>query len=155
VVTYTLNKTPVVPTRYDGASDSAKLTAEIFERLLELEELKQNRGAALVRRLATLADLNLRGFRMVLQFGSGNTLGLLSSFDEQTENRGCTRQAVHWQLDQQLKAIRLCFPEIETLIRDYRGSVRHQEDALSSADGLREAMENRPEQPRDAGSIEQ
>jgi hypothetical protein len=141
VVTYTLNQQPVAPKYYDGASDAAKVMAEVFVRLLELEETKRGKAADLVRRLATLADLDAGAFRMVLAFGSGNTLGLVASFEEQARDRGCTRQAIHWQLDQQMQAIRLCFPEIELLLREYRESVRHTEDGISAADGLRQAME--------------
>lgn len=141
MVTYTLNQVPVARLRYDGASDEAKLMAELFERLLEMDEGKHGSAGALVRRLATLADLSPHGFLIALQFGSGNTGALLASYEEQAVNRGCTRQAVHWQWQQDLKAIGLCFPELAELLRGYRESVRHKEDALSAADGLRQAME--------------
>ena len=38
MVTYTLNQQPVHRIRYDGASDSAQLMSEGFERLVEREE---------------------------------------------------------------------------------------------------------------------
>lgn len=145
MVTYTLNQQPVFRARYDGASDSAKLMSEMFERLLEIEEAKKGQAAALVRRLATLSDLSDGAFRMVLQFGSGNTRALLASYEEQRQKRGCTRQAIHWQWQQDLKAIRLCFPELEALMREYRESVERKEGAMSAADGLRQAMEDRPQ----------
>lgn len=145
MVTYTLNQQPVHRIRYDGASDSAKLMSEVFERLVEMEEQKKGQAGALVRRLATLADLSSGAFRMVLEFGSGNTRALLASYEEQATNRGCTRQAVHWQWQQDLKAIKLCFPELEALMREYRESVERKEGALSAADGLRQAMQDRPD----------
>lgn len=141
MVTYTLNQQPVHRFRYDGASDSAKLMSEMFERLVEMEEQKKGQAGALVRRLATLADLSTGAFRMVLEFGSGNTKALLASYEEQATNRGCTRQAVHWQWQQDLKAIKLCFPELEALMREYRKSIESKEDPLSVADGLREAQQ--------------
>lgn len=141
MVTYTLNQQPVHRIRYDGASDSAKLMSEVFERLVEMEEQKKGQAGALVRRLATLADLSTGAFRMVLEFGSGNTRALLASYEEQATNRGCTRQAVHWQWQQDLKAIKLCFPELEALMREYRKSIESKEDPLSAADGLREAQQ--------------
>ena len=142
MVTYTLNKQPVARHRYDGASDEAKLMAELFERLLEMDDAKHGSAGALVRRLATLADLSPHGFVIALQFGSGNTGALLASYEQQAANRGCTRQAVHWQWQQDLKAIGLCFPELAELLRGYRESVRHKEDAMSAADGLRQSMED-------------
>ena len=52
MVTYTLNQTPVHRNRYDGASDSAKVLAEVCERLLEIEEQKLDSASDLVRRMA-------------------------------------------------------------------------------------------------------
>ncbi len=141
MITYTLNQQPVHRNVYDGASDSAKLMAELFERLIELEETKKGQAGGLVRRLATLADLSSGAFRMVLEFGRGNTRALLASYEEQAMRRGCTRQAIHWQWQQDLKAIKLCFPELETLMREYRESIERREGALSAADGLRLAVE--------------
>jgi hypothetical protein len=140
MITYTLNQQPVHRNVYDGASDSAKLMAELFERLIELEESKKGQAGGLVRRLATLADLSSGAFRMVLEFGRGNTRALLASYEEQAINRGCTRQAIHWQWQQDLKAIKLCFPELEALMREYRDSIERREGALSAADGLRMAL---------------
>ncbi len=140
MITYTLNQQPVHRNVYDGASDSAKLMCELFERLIELEETKKGQAGGLVRRLATLADLSSGAFRMVLEFGRGNTRALLASYEEQAINRGCTRQAIHWQWQQDLKAIKLCFPELETLMREYRESIERREGALSAADGLRMAL---------------
>ena len=150
MITYTLNQQPVHRIRYDGASEAAKISSEIFERLLELEGEKLVHAGGLFRRLATLADLSPRAFVVMLRFWSGDTGALLASYEDQVATRGCTRQAAHWQWQQDLKAIGLCFPELAALMGDYRESVRHKEDALSAADGLRQAMEvqglNQPEE---------
>lgn len=145
MVTYTLNQTPVHRNRYDGASDSAKLMAEIFERLLEVEEQKLDSAADLVRRLATLADLSKGAFRTVLHFGSGDTGALLASYEDQVADKGVTRQAAHWRWQQDLKAISFTFPEVAQLMREYRESVGHKEGAMSAADALRDAKERRAE----------
>lgn len=144
MVTYTLNRQPVMRHNYDGASDAAKLMSEMFERLVEIEEMRKGQAGSMVRRLATLADLSPNAFVMVLRFGSGDTASLLASYEEQAEHRGCTRQAIHWQWQQDLKAIQFCFPEIATLMREYRDTIGNREGAMSSADGLRQAMEDRP-----------
>lgn len=145
MVTYTLNRTPVHRNRYDGASDSAKLMAEICERLLEVEEAKLDSAADLVRRLATLADLSKGAFRMVLHFGSGNTGALLASYEEQVAAKGITRQAAHWRWQQDLKAISFTFPEVASLMKEYRDSIGHREDAMSAADAMRDATQRRQE----------
>lgn len=143
MVTYTLNQQPVAPgRRFDGASSEARIMSEVFERLLEIEDEKLGEAAALVRRLATLADVSPRGFVMVLRFGSGDTGALLASFEQQVKQRGCTRQAAHWQWQEDLRAIRLSFPEVARLLGEYRESIRHHEDAMSAADGLRTAMDH-------------
>lgn len=141
MITYTLNHNPVSRARYDGASDSAKLMAEVFERLIEMNDIKFDSAAALVRRLATLADLSASGFTLVLRFGSGDTGAILRSYEQQSEDRGVTRQALHWQWANDLKTIRLCFPEIADLLAEYRSNISHKEGAISAADGLRDAMD--------------
>lgn len=143
MITYTLNQQPVHRAKYDGASDSAKLMAEVFERLTELEDEEMGQAGALCRRLGTLADLSPRAFVILLRFGSGDTGSLLASYEDQVQNRGVTRQCAHWQWQQDLKAIKYTFPEVAALMAEYRSSVRHHEDSLSSADGLRQAMEGR------------
>ena len=143
MITYTLNKNPVHRIKYDGASESAKILAETFERLLELDQHKRESASRLVRNLATLADLSPSAFRLVLRFGSGDTASILASYEEQARDRGCTRQAVHWQWQQDIRAIRLTFPEGAEVIAASRASVGHHEDAMSSADGLRQAMDRR------------
>jgi hypothetical protein len=144
VITYTLNLQPVYRARYDGASDSAKLLSEILERLLEMDEIHRDSAAGLVRRLATLADVSPSGFAMVLRFGSGDTGAIVQSYEQQSEHRGLTRQALHWQWANDLKAIALCFPEIAALLREYRLNIAHHEAPMSSADGLRDAMGGGP-----------
>jgi len=146
VVTYTLAQTPVAPVRrVDGASEEARIFAEICERLLEIEGAKFGEAKALVRRMAVLADISERGFLLVLRFGAGDTGALVASYEEQVAKRGVTRQAAHWQWQQDCKAIRLTFPAVAALLGEYRESVRHREDGVSAADGLRAAME-RPDQ---------
>lgn len=144
MITYTLNLQPVHRTRYDGASDSAKLLSEIFERLIEMDGIKRDSATGLVRRLATLADISQSGFGLVLRFGSGDIGSVLRSYDEQCEHRGITRQALHWQWSNDLKNIRLCFPEIADLLAEYRANIAHKEGPISAADGLRDAMDGGP-----------
>lgn len=150
MVTYTLAQTPVAPVRkVDGASEEARIFAEVCERLLEIEGEKFGEAKALVRRLAALADISERGFLLVLRFGAGDTGALLASYEEQVKARGVTRQAVHWQWQQDCKAIRLTFPAVAGLLAEYRESVRHKEDGVSAADGLRAAMDRNDAEPAD------
>lgn len=141
MVTYTLNQQPVARRTYDGASDAAKLMSELFVRLLELDEQKHDAAAGLVRRLATLADLSPRAFRLVLRCGSGDTSSVLASYEEQAEHAGVLRQTLHWRFAEDVKKIKLCFPEIAAMLVEYRESVAHREEPMSAADGLRQAME--------------
>ena len=144
MITYTLNLQPVFRTRYDGASDEAKLMSEVFERLIEMDDLKMDSSASLVRRLATLAHISPSCYALVLRFGAGDTSAILESYERQAEDRGITRQALHWQWSRDLKAIKLCFPEIAALLAEYRANVSHKEGAMSAADGLRDALDQGP-----------
>ena len=150
MVTYTLNKTAVARTSYEGASDSAKLMAEIFERLAELDEIKYDAGANLVRRLATLADLSPAGYRIVIAVGGGNTEALVGSYEDQSDGRGLTRQAIHWQWQDVCRRIGFVFPELVATLQHYRETVHHHEGAISAADGLRLAT-NRDDEPAAKG----
>lgn len=142
MVTYTLAKTAVAPVRrVDGASEEAKLMAEIFERLLELESIRFRASADMVNRLATLAQLSERAYVMCLRFGSGDTAAILASYEEQVRKRELTRQAVHWQWGEDIRAIRFGFPELAEVLLEYRDTVKHREDGMSAADGLRAAMD--------------
>jgi hypothetical protein len=142
VVTYTLAQTPVAPVRrVDGASEEARIMSEIFERLLEIEQTKLGEAKVFIRRLATLADTSERAFVMVLRFGSGDTGALLRSYEEQVAKRGVTRQCAHWQWQEDIRAVKLTFPELAELLAEYRETVKHREDGMSAADGLRAAMD--------------
>jgi len=141
VITYTLNQVPVSPTaRFDGASDAARIMAEVFERLVELDEQKHDSAAGMVRRLATLADLSPDAFRTVLRFGSGDMTAVLLSYADQTKSGGVTRQALHYRWQEECRAVRLVFPEIARLMQEARESISHKEGAMSSADALRNSM---------------
>jgi hypothetical protein len=153
VITYTLAQTPVAPVRrVDGASEEARIFAEVCERLLEIEGEKFGEAKALVRRLAALSDISERGFLLVLRFGAGDTGALLASYEEQVKQRGVTRQAAHWQWQQDVKAIKLTFPAVAGLLAEYRESVRHKEDGVSAADGLRAAMDREDETEAPVGT---
>lgn len=142
-ITYTLNQVPVQRNRYDGASDGAKIMSEVFERMLELDEQRHDSAANLVRRLATLADLSPRAFRLVLRVGSGDTASLLASYEEQAGNAGVLRQTLHWRFAEDIKKVKLCFPEIAAVLQEYRDHIPNKEGPMSAADGLRAAMEDR------------
>jgi hypothetical protein len=144
VITYTLNQVPVSPTaRFDGASESARIMAEVFERLVEMDEEKHDSAAGLVRRLATLADISPDAFRTVLRFGSGDMTVVLLSYADQTKSGGVTRQALHYRWQEECRAVRLVFPELARLMQDARESINHKEGAMSSADALRSSMGER------------
>jgi hypothetical protein len=140
MITYSLRGEPVARrSAADASSESAKLMSEIFERVLEMEELKKGGGGALVRRLATIADLSPSAFRTVLHVGCGQVEAVVASYEDQAKNRGLTRQALHWQWGQDQRAISAVFPVLASMLQELRDSVAHHEDAMSSADGLRES----------------
>ena len=137
-VSITINRTPISRGSYDGASDAAKLHAEIFERLLELDAIKHDHAPDLCRRLATLADLSPYAFRLVLKVGSGDLASVLSSYEDMSAGRGITKQAVHYELAAEIEKVRFMFPEIAAVLHQYRDhATRHhrvQADGESAKD---------------------
>lgn len=141
VVTYTLNQVPVAPSaRFDGASESARIMAEVFERFLEMDEIKHGAASRLIGRMAALASISPDAFRTVLRFGSGDLTAVLFSYADQTAGDGVTRQAWHYRWQEQQRAVRAVFPEIAQMMQDARDSIAHKEGAMSSADALRSSM---------------
>lgn len=137
MITYTINSVPVARMSYDGASEAATVTSEVFARLIEMDEIKLNSGADLCRRLATLADLSPYAFKLATELGSGQTAGVMESYERLAKQRGITRQAMHWQFGQEVKRIGFVFPELAALLSEYREMSEHHEDKMSSADQLR------------------
>ena len=137
MITYTINRQPVYTAVYDGASDSAKLTSEIMERLVEIDECKLRDAADLCRRLGTLADLAPVMFITVLKVGSGDVNALARSFSQMAETTGRTRQALHYEFIAEMEKVSVVFPQLAALMLDYRQSIDHHEDARSDADGLK------------------
>lgn len=137
-VSITINREPIGRASYDGASDSAKIQAEVFERLLELDALKHDAAPDLCRRLATLADLSPYAFRLVLRVGSGDLASVLSSYEDMSAARGITKQAVHYELAAEIDKIRFMFPHIAGVLHQYRDhATRHhrvQSDSESAKD---------------------
>ena len=137
MITYTINRQPVYSAVYDGASDSAKLTSEIMERLVELDGQGVRSAADLCRRLGTLADISPAMFLIVLRVGSGDTSAITQSFADMARGTGRTKQALHYEFGKEIERVALVFPKIAALLLDYRQSLDHHEEPRSDADGLR------------------
>ena len=137
MITYSLRGEPVARQGAATLAAETALMSEIFERVLELEQLKKGRGGALVRRLATIADLSPSAFVTVLHVGCGQVEAVVSSYEDQARGRGLTRQALHWQWGQDQRAIAAVFPALAQMLQELRDTVAHHEDAMSAADALR------------------
>jgi hypothetical protein len=137
VITYSLGQVPVSRNDIATSSDAAKLMAEIFERVLELEELKKGGGVGLIFRLANIGGKSTSALATVLHVGCGQVDKVLCSYEEQVRIRGLTRQAMHYKWQQDRDAIKACFPELAKMLQELRDSVEHHEDAMSAADAMR------------------
>jgi hypothetical protein len=145
VITYSLGREPVSRRAGVVCSDQAKLSSEIFERLIELDEVKHGASSALIHRLATLANLSGSAYRATLHVGCGQIEAVVASYEEQAKGRGLTRQALHWQWSQDMRAIGQVFPVLAAMLQELRDTVAHHEDAMSAADGLRRARDEEGE----------
>lgn len=147
MITYSLGSEPVsrhVPDQ--TAEERAKIFAEICERLLELHRLKYGEAGKLVQRLDALSRVSSSAYLMLLHVGCGQLEAVVGSYQDQVGGgglrraRGCTRQALHMKLLQDMRKLRAFFPQVANVVEGYRESISHHEDAMSSADGLRDAM---------------
>lgn len=143
MITYTINSVPTARMNYDGASTEAKLHAEIFERMIELDEIKLDSGVDLCRRIATLADLSGIALRLAIKVGTGETAGVMQSYERLALARGYSRQALHWQFNEEVRKIKFVFPELAALLTEYRQMSEHHEEPMSAADQLRSISEGR------------
>jgi xanthine dehydrogenase iron-sulfur cluster and FAD-binding subunit A len=129
----TYDRAQNVATSYDGArSDTARISAEIMERLIELHELRKTSAADLCRRLGTLADLSPTMFLITLRLGSGDVSAVRQSFGEMAATTGRTRQALHYEWRHEIQRVRLVFPALADLMDEYRQSTDH--DAAKGGD---------------------
>lgn len=104
-------------------NDSAKLTSEIFERLVELDECEVRSAADLCRRLATLADVSPTMFMATLRFGSGDVGAVTQSFADMARSTGRTRQALHHEFKRELEKVQLVFPQLAALMIEARYAI--------------------------------
>jgi xanthine dehydrogenase iron-sulfur cluster and FAD-binding subunit A len=125
----TYDRAQNVATSYDGArSDTARISAEIMERLIELHELRKTSAADLCRRLGTLADLSPTMFLVTLRLGSGDVAAVRQSFGEMAATTGRTRQALHYEWRNEIQRVRLVFPALADLMDEYRQATDHGAD---------------------------
>jgi hypothetical protein len=110
------------------SSESAKLTAEIFARLVELEECEIRSAANLCRRLATLADLSPTMFLITARFGSGDISAVTQSFADMAQATGWTRQALHYEWQRELAKVELVFPRLAELMHESRFAADDQHE---------------------------
>lgn len=112
-----------------GSSEAAKITSEIFERLVELEEHRVQSAADLCRRLATLADISPTMFLLTVRFGAGDVSAVTQSFAEMAARRGFTRQALHYEFGKEVEKVGLVFPRLAELMHEARYSTDGQDEA--------------------------
>jgi len=120
-------------------SESARITAEIGQRLVELNELKRFSAADLVVRLASVYHVSPHAFDMVIALMHGGTECIAYSYNVRAISSGLTKQAIHVRHQVAMKALRQHFPELETAIEDIRKSGLLHDDQMSHADALRAA----------------
>ena len=119
--------------RYDGAQDTARLSAEIMQRLVEMDEIHMTSAADLCRRLGTLADISPTMFMASLRLGSGDVGAVRRSFAEMAAATGRTRQALHYEWAQEVAKLKTIFPALAQLMIEYRQSTDEPHRSTSQA----------------------
>ncbi|MBL9193740.1 MAG: hypothetical protein JNJ82_15405 [Opitutaceae bacterium] len=122
-------------------SESARIVAEIAERLDELESIKKYSAGDLVARLNAVNATVPRAFPVLISLLRGNTEAVCCSFNVMAHSRGLTKQAIHFEWVQMLEALDTHFPSLAGAIRDVRHMALASEDQLSHADAMRATRE--------------
>lgn len=99
------------------------ITAEIAERLNELDELKFGFGIDVVNRLSDLAAASQSAYRLTIRLMHGDARAFLS-FEAQAQERGLSKQSVHKEFTMALDRIEMIFPELAALIQQARDNLR-------------------------------
>ena len=109
----------------------AAIVAEIAERLCELDELKRDSHADLMQQLGDIARTSRRGFRITVQLLHGASEELLSSYQDQADARGVTKQDVHWEFTHEINRFARWYPELFACSRGVRAQAMAHEDPRS------------------------
>jgi hypothetical protein len=144
MITVAINTVPVSPHRhiYDNgaAAELARIASEIAERIQEMNELKFGSGTDLVRRLASVARVDVGAFSLIVAVLHGQVESILDSYAVKGERAGREKQTMHYRLLRELDTLHEVFPEAALVLNRIRDSVKHHEDPQSCADTVREAM---------------
>ena len=118
---------PSVRTPCLAPVSASPIVAEIAERLLEVEEVRQFAAVDLVRRLGYIAERTPRMFRSVLSAMSGDALAVVESYSVQASRRGLTKQAIHVEWHADLERLREMFPDLAALLQQMRDQADNHE----------------------------
>lgn len=110
------------------------ICAEIGERLDELDALKAQSSGDLVVQLGKLASTSRAAYHIAIQLMHGASDTTLSSYCEQAEKRGRTKQDVHWEFANELRRIEQVFPALHRHILATRRQAQQHEDPISQAE---------------------
>jgi hypothetical protein len=113
---------------------AASIVAEIAERLEELDDLKRESAADLVIQLASIAGTSRRAFRVTVQLLHGNMDDVLSSYQQQADRRGVTKQDIHYEFAHEIWRLQRSFPELHRCILAMRAQAQNHEDPMSKAE---------------------
>jgi len=141
VITVALRHEPIATAAPCAVSESARIVAEICERLVELDEIKKFASADLVVKLAGIYHTAPHAYPMVIDLLHGRTESVCDSFNVRAHLRGKTKQAIHCEHSLAMRLLADHFPEVAEAIEDIRKSALLHEDRMSAADTLRAALE--------------
>jgi len=116
-------------------TECSAIVAEIAERLVEMEDVKQYAGVDLVKRLCLIAERQPRLFRPVMSALSGDVLSVVDSFAVKAGRRGLTKQALHVEWHQELSRLKEYLPELADALQELRDRADNH-DVGRLADGL-------------------
>jgi hypothetical protein len=106
---------------------ASPIAAEIAERLLEIEDLKQWASIDLLTRLRLVALVSPRLYLGVLAYMSGDSIKIVESYAVQADRRGLTKQALHFEWQRDIARLNEVMPELASaLIETKRLADNHE-----------------------------
>lgn len=145
MITAAIYSVPVSPPDPTPLSEITTIAAEIAERLCEMEDLKATSSRKLIDGLSRLADLDFEAYLISISLMHGDSSILLDSYAVQAGNDGRKKQTLHYRRIHALERAAIVFPELTQILQQYRLSAMRHNDPLSTADVLRQGMEDADE----------
>lgn len=142
MITAAIYSVPVAPPAPSAPAELTAIVSEIAERLCEMEEIKLKSSNLLLNSLTSLAATDFEAYQVTIAALHGDLTCLLDSYSAQAGNDGRKKQTIHYRRLNALERAAVVFPELASILQQYRKSALMHNDPVSTADVLRQSMDS-------------